>query len=342
MYKEVSTEIVENNVPVNDPLRSEMLHRLGAEFPAGLFNCWGVPAGAQSVIGQLEAGDHVVLVESATEYRQAPVLCDVRAYWPYELRGLSQALWGNEKYPYVFFFRTEKLTLSWSEFREHLGFKPNFSPRGMFYRVTPERLDDFGGVEAYVKELRHNYGGETDIFAPITEGELLQLEGGESLDAAEVTDALAIGEEELEQAPSLTEEADQEPVQVKLKPRDAKFRILVRRAYGSECAVCGSSLHSTKGEPEVQSAHIYPKKLKGKDLPQNGLCLCRRHHWAFDAGWMSLSNDCKVLVRGDLPEHEEYEFIRKYGGAKITLPTDEKVAPHAVYLRAHRKMMGFE
>jgi hypothetical protein len=341
VYKEVSIQTVENNVPGSYPHRDELLSQLRQEFPDGFFNCWGVPAGAKSVIRQLAADDCVVLVHSATEYGQVPALCHVQVFWPDELRDLSFALWGNVKYPYIFFFRTVELTLSWPEFSEHLGYKHNFDPRGNFYSVASHRLDGFGGVEAYVNGLRHNYA-EDDLYAPITKEELLELDGGEHLDEAEVNQALTIDEEEREQTPSLTEEDDQEPIQVSLKPRDAKFRILVRRAYNSKCAVCGSGLRSTRGEPEVQSAHIYPKKLKGKDHPQNGLCLCRRHHWALDAGWMSLSDDHTILVRNDLPEQEDYEFIRKYTGAKITLPTDKTATPHPVFLQAHRNLMGFD
>jgi hypothetical protein len=341
VYKDISIETVESNVPVSDPHRDELLNQLRQEFPTGLFNCWGVPAGAKSVIRQLAAGDFVLLVHSATEYGEVPVLCRVQVFWPDELRVLSFALWGNDKYPYIFFFRTEKLTLSWPEFREHLSYRHNFDPRGNFYSVASHRLDNFGGVGAYVEGLRHNYT-EGGLYAPITKEELLELDGGEHLDEAEVNQALTSDEVELEETPSLTEEGNQEPRQVSLKPRDAKFRILVRRAYGSKCAVCGSGLHSPQGEPEVQSAHIYPKKRKGKDHPQNGLCLCRRHHWALDAGWMSLSDDYTILVRHDLPEQEDYEFIRKYAGTKILLPADEKAAPHPVFLQAHRELMGFD
>jgi hypothetical protein len=110
--------------------------------------------------------------------------------------------------------------------------------------VASHRLDEFGGIEVYVDGLRHHYAAGSGLFAPITKEELLELDGGEHLDEAEVNQALTIDEEDLEQTPSLTEEDDQEPVQVSLKPRDAKFRILVRRAYNSKCAVCGSGLRS--------------------------------------------------------------------------------------------------
>jgi putative restriction endonuclease len=191
--------------------------------------------------------------------------------------------------------------------------------------------------------LRHGYAEDADILAPITEEEQLQLDGGEKLDADEVTEALPISEDELENPPTLTDEEIQEPVQVNVKPRDAKFRILVRRAYGYACAVCGSNLRSPGGQPEVQSAHIYPKEKYGKDDPRNGLCLCRRHHWAFDAGWMSLSDDYTVLVRSDLPTNEDYSFIRQYAGEKMFLPSNERFAPHPTFMhQAHRKMKGFD
>ena len=236
-----------------------------------------------------------------------------------------------------------ELTLSWPEFREHLGYAHNFDPRGNFYSVASHRLDDFGGVEAYVEGLRHGYAEDADVLAPITEEELRQLDGGESLDATKVSEALPITEDELEKPPTLTDEDIQEPVQVNVKPRDAKFRILVRRAYSSACAVCGTNLRSPDGLPEVQSAHIYPKGKHGKDDPRNGLCLCRRHHWGFDAGWMSLSDDYTVLVRSDLlPANEDYSFIREYAGEKIFLPSDERFAPHPMFMQAHRKMTGFD
>ncbi len=90
------------------------------------------------------------------------------------------------------------LDLSWPEFIEHVGYRDNFDPRGNFYSVATHRLDDFGGVEAYVEGLRHNYGGG-GLYAPVTKEELLELEGGEHLDEAEVNQALTIDDEELEQ-----------------------------------------------------------------------------------------------------------------------------------------------
>ena len=67
---------------VSYPHRDELLNQLGQGFSNGLLNCWDVPAGAKSVIKKLAAGEVVLLVHSATEYGQVPMLCHVRVFWP--------------------------------------------------------------------------------------------------------------------------------------------------------------------------------------------------------------------------------------------------------------------
>ena len=46
VYKDVSIGTVESNVSVSYPHRDKLLNELRQEFPDGLFDCWGVPAGA--------------------------------------------------------------------------------------------------------------------------------------------------------------------------------------------------------------------------------------------------------------------------------------------------------
>jgi putative restriction endonuclease len=92
----------------------------------------------------------------------------------------------------------------------------------------------------------------------------------------------------------------------------------------------------------VQSAHIYPKRLDGSDDVRNGISLCRRHHWAMDAGWISIADDYRVLVHEDLPDHEDYRFIAEYESEKIRLPSVAESSPDTRYLREHRRLMGFK
>ena len=59
-------------------------------------------------------------------------------------------------------------------------------------------------------------------------------------------------------------------------------------------------------------------------------------------GWMSLSDDHTVLVHPDIPEEDDYRFIRSYAGEKIRLSSDKRFAPHPMFMQAHRKLMKFE
>ena len=64
--------------------------------------------------------------------------------------------------------------------------------------------------------------------------------------------------------------------------------------------------------------------------------------WALDAGWISIDNDYKILVREDLPDHQDYRFVRGYEGERIHLPVVAEAAPDIIYLREHRKLTGFD
>jgi predicted restriction endonuclease len=61
-----------------------------------------------------------------------------------------------------------------------------------------------------------------------------------------------------------------------------------------------------------------------------------------DAGWISMADDYTILVREELPDHDDYRFIREYEGKTIRLPSVAESAPDSMYLREHRSLMGFE
>ena len=71
----------------------------------------------------------------------------------------------------------------------------------------------------------------------------------------------------------------------------ARFRQRVREAYNSTCVVCGLHLPATSVTTSagVDAAHILPWAEYDLDDVQNGLCLCKHHHWAFDEGLLIIS-----------------------------------------------------
>lgn len=113
--------------------------------------------------------------------------------------------------------------------------------------------------------------------------------------------------------------------------RDRAFGSIVLRAYSTKCAACGEPLR--KGTmTELEAAHIRPVESDGPDDPKNGLSLCRRHHWALDHGFFTLSNECVVtwLAPGPDPHKEIHE------GLQLSLPTNPVWKPHPEYLGWHR------
>jgi len=157
----------------------------------------------------------------------------------------------------------------------------------------------------------------------------------------ELIDAISQLEIESLEEPVLTQNSEISEHRFNSKARSAAFRVTIKKLYNHTCAICFKSMRDPKGNPEVQSAHIYPKHLNGSDDLRNGLCLCRFHHWAFDVGWISVSDKYKVIVNEQLPNTEAYTEIMLYEGKTILLPDNEKYFPHAIFLKAHRELFGF-
>jgi putative restriction endonuclease len=123
--------------------------------------------------------------------------------------------------------------------------------------------------------------------------------------------------------------------------RSAAFKRKVRSAYDDTCAICGSERRSPTGDPEIEAAHVYPKSEGGRDIVPNGIALCKLHHWAFDVGWLAISDDYEVIV-GEADEITTPNEISELEGRMVNLPSDEDVVPAVRFLREHRKLHGFE
>nr|WP_025774309.1 HNH endonuclease [Clostridium botulinum] len=278
-------------------------------------------------------------MESSRIDGTVPVLCPVKLFWPYEIRELSNALWGQSKFPYIFFFETEDLNLMWIQFLDDIGYKESFAPRGNFYKVKEERFNAFGGTNSYINYILSNY---------LKMGSLTYNQISAAVNNDNNSTANDI-EKEIERLitqsfdePKLTEGLSGKDSTVSKIPRDAAFGISVKRLYNFKCAICGLGLKSPKGKYEVQAAHIYPKSKDGSDDLRNGICLCHLHHWALDAGWIAISDNYEILVRDDAPKNEDYKCIYDWKGKKIALPKHHKFNPHSLYLKENRKLNGFD
>jgi hypothetical protein len=124
---------------------------------------------------------------------------------------------------------------------------------------------------------------------------------------------------------------------VSAQKRDIAFRKLVITEYEYHCSVCGMKFQL--GElVEAQAAHIVPKNKRGTDDPRNGLSLCRTHHWAFDNGLFSLSDNYQVTISPVVSRAETANFsLAAFSDRQISLPENEILFPHQLALDWHRK-----
>jgi len=126
--------------------------------------------------------------------------------------------------------------------------------------------------------------------------------------------------------------------------RDARsraFRSIVLEEYRCLCCVCRSLflLRDADGGHlvEAEAAHIISVHARGPDDPRNGLSLCQRHHWAFDAGLFTLTDALEIKVSGSVARAERQKFdLEEYGGEPITPPVRESCRPDQEALDWHR------
>lgn len=142
-------------------------------------------------------------------------------------------------------------------------------------------------------------------------------------------------------SPSTTETVDREYMETAQLQRDPKFLQTVREAYNERCAVCGIRRETPDGRPEVEAAHIKSVSDCGPDTLENGVALCRLHHWAFDNGWLAVDNEYRVLVR-EVPERDGYADFAEYADKLLHIPDDPDAQPSLSFVRHHREKHGFE
>lgn len=310
----------------------------------GGFYAWGAVPGPRNIptCDAMKRGDYVLSTYGNAYHHAAQVLAT------YDNGQFAERVWGTDHegrtWQYMYFL-TEPVQVyrGVPEVADYL----NAGYRG-FTKIHPTKvdaiLDEFGSVDEFIHQVLGGPRGGTSatrIFSPVTQRDIEDLDDADRLDRSEVDRESATIRERLAEQPRLKEGLDLQTKQIKGRARRAAFAIDVKKLYGYQCAICGSELRTPDGKPEVQSAHIFPKGRDGRDDARNGLCLCRRHHWAMDVGWISIDDDYKILVRQDLPDHEDYSFIRRYEGEKIHLPALAEAAPDVMYLREHRKLRGF-
>ena len=325
------------------PYQQPLLNALRAAFPDGVFNVWGVPAGARKKMRDLKVGDSVLLMRSVI----IQALAKVEVYIQAEFPALSEALWGESKFTWVFFFRTQRLYLPWKVLNAPLKYSSNYHPRSaIVYSIRQDRLDNLGGSKAFVRSLVERYAVEQQDAADdslasvpaenislfnqaIANTEIQHLDGDER--AETLMQTIEVLNTDLD-APPVEQTTRQRSERISRRSkRHSGFRVAVCEVYDWTCAVCGSSLSSPSGRHEVEAAHIRSVANDGPDDVRNGLCLCRLHHWAFDTGCFTITEEMRILVH---PAADE--TFRALHDRKLRRPSLKKAAPAECFVDFHR------
>jgi hypothetical protein len=134
--------------------------------------------------------------------------------------------------------------------------------------------------------------------------------------------------------------------------RGRGFRQAVVEAYKCKCAICGLKMQSPDMLSwEIEAAHIVPNRSFGRDDVCNGIALCHLHHWAFDVGWLTLSDDYVVQISAkirrlpsDFGKIYDYEFFRVVTekNVRIYLPNAVAIYQHHNAIRWHRQNIFYQ
>jgi predicted restriction endonuclease len=145
---------------------------------------------------------------------------------------------------------------------------------------------------------------------------------------------------DVENEPDLTE-AQSSYTETRRRARDQTFAKEVKETYDHSCAICEARRVAPNGSVEVEAAHIYPKSKGGVDDVRNGVALCKLHHWAFDNGWISITDTYEINVE-HAPDLDGYAEFEPLEGRELNLPEDDALHPHPKFLRGHREIHDFD
>lgn len=112
------------------------------------------------------------------------------------------------------------------------------------------------------------------------------------------------------------------------------FRTLVADAYQRRCAITGE-----RTVPVLQAAHIKSFAAEGPNAVDNGILLRSDFHALFDAGYITIEDDLRVVVSPRL--HDDFgngKDYYPYHGRRLTVvPEDRVLRPAHAYLEWHHE-----
>jgi len=121
--------------------------------------------------------------------------------------------------------------------------------------------------------------------------------------------------------------------------RNADFRRIVPRIYDYRCAVTGRGLQYGSSY-SVEACHIEPFAQRQLCTLYNGIALSPDIHKLFDAHYLTVDEDYRVVLSPQLREISDTPYYSPLHGSKLWLPVDKALWPRQELLLRHRQ--GFK
>jgi putative restriction endonuclease len=154
----------------------------------------------------------------------------------------------------------------------------------------------------------------------------------------EIKDILPINQEFQTFIDEDTEIVEQKYYLKKSLIRNAFFRKTIVYVYDSRCSFCGLKVIHSITQSIVDGAHIKPFAKFYDNHIDNGLSLCKNHHWAFDQGLFTIDDNYKIIVTDDfLEESPNAKPIENFNGESLILPDSKEYYPRLEAIQWHRE-----
>jgi putative restriction endonuclease len=121
------------------------------------------------------------------------------------------------------------------------------------------------------------------------------------------------------------------------KERGRKFIENVLDAYERKCAICHQSIRLGDALIGIDACHVKPIQHFGDDNINNGIALCKIHHWALDRGAISISQEMSLLISKKLNGNKLHEYFTSFENVDLFVPRDATLELSKSNLEYHTK-----
>lgn len=125
--------------------------------------------------------------------------------------------------------------------------------------------------------------------------------------------------------------------------RNKDFAQLVLANFRYRCAFCGFTSNFNNKVFGLDGAHIRWFSYAGPDTVDNGLALCKFHHWAFDKGVLSVNpRTLEILISSKFVGRDDSSIALIEGLKGKSLYPHKETRPNKIYLEWHNDSIFIE